>query len=149
MILAQFGNESFYVNSEKGIYTIGDVSFEYGKEVESQGTTGNKPITYITALKLISSGFKIHLDHRFVDVKEKIDIWREMAENNKLYSFSIGGVFVSSNKFGVLSAKVSNLKVNGKGKWLSCDLDISVEENTDPNNQGYIGILKKRLEDYT
>lgn len=146
MILARFGEETFYVNSEKGIYTIDGLSFEYGKDVETQGTTGYKPLSYITALKLINSGFKIHLDYRFINVKEKIDKWAKMAEGNQLYAFSIGGKYISQNKFVVLSAKASNLKINGKGIWLSADLDISVQEYS--GTESTIGILKKRLEDY-
>lgn len=152
MILARFGNETdsyeyFYVNSKKGIHTISDLSFSYGKDVETQGTTGYKPISYITALKLVKGGFKIHLDHRFVDVKEKIDKWQAWSENNHLYGFSIGNKFISKNKFVVLEAKVSNTKINGKGKYLSADLDITIEEYAGKNKN--IGILRKRLEDYS
>lgn len=146
MILARFGYEAFYVNSRKGFYTLSDISFEYGKDVETQGTTGNKPISYITAKKLIASGFKIHLDGRFVDVKAKIDAWSAMAEDNKLYAFSIGNVFVSKNKFIVQSVKVSNVSVNGRGKYLSADLDVSIQEYAGTGSK--IGILQKRLADY-
>ena len=149
MILARFGEEYFYVNSNKGIYTIDGLSFEYGKEVETQGTTGYKPLSYITALKLINSGFKIRLDHRFVDVQKKIDTWKNMSEGNKHYAFSVGGTYISENHFVVLSAKVSNVKINGKGKWLSADLDISVQEYSGTKEHETIGILKKRLEDYS
>ena len=149
MILATFGLETFYVTSQKGIYTLSDLSLEYGKNLETQGTTGKKPISYITALELIKSNFKIHLDTRFVDVDAKIEAWRKMSEDNKLYVFSIGGVLVSTNKFAVQSVKVSNIKINGRGKKLSADLDISIQEHTDPNKTGTIGILQKRLEDYS
>ena len=147
MILARFGYEAFYVNSRKGFYTLDGLSFEYGKEVETQGTTGKKPISYITALKLINGGFKIHLDARFVNVMEKIETWRKMSEDNKLYAFSIADKFVSQNKFVVLSVKVSNEKINGKGKLLSADLDISIQEYAGTATK--IGILQKRLEDYS
>lgn len=149
MILARFGYETFYVTSEKGIYTFSDLSIEFGKNLETQGTTGKKPISYITALELIKSSFKIHLDARFVDVDSKITAWRQMAEDNKLYAFSVGGVLVSQNKFAVQAVKVSNIKINGRGKKLSADLDISIQEHTDPNKTGTIGILQKRLEDYS
>lgn len=149
MILARFGAEQFFVSSQKGIYTVSDVNFEFGKTLETQGTTGQKPISYITALELIKSSFKIHLDARFVDVKAKINAWKTMAEDNRLYVFSLGGYLVSQNKFAVQSVKVSNIKINGRGVILSADLDISVQENTDPNKTGRIGILKKRLEDYS
>lgn len=148
MILARFGEEYFYVSSEKGIYTVDGLSFEYGKEVETQGTTGYKPLSYITALKLINSGFKIHLDHRFVDIQQKIDKWKSMAEGNKHYAFSVAGKFISENHFVVLTSKVSNVKINGKGKMLSADLDISVQEYSGTKDHDTIGILKKRLEDY-
>ena len=147
MILASFGYETFYVSSEKGIYTVSDVSFEYGKSLETQGTTGKKPISYITALELIKSGFKIHLDSRFVDVDEKINTWKGMAEDNNLYVFSIGGVIVSQNKFVVQSVKVSNIRFNGRGQKLSADLDITIQEYA--GTAKVIGILQKRLEDYS
>ena len=149
MILARFGYEAFYVTSGRGIYTISDLSIEYGKSLETQGTTGYKPISYITALELIKTGFKIHLDQRFVDVDTKIDAWREMAENKKLYVFSVGGVLVSQNKFVVQSVKVSNIKINGRGKKLSADLDITIQEYAGNQNNSEIGVLKKRLADYS
>lgn len=146
MILARFGYEAFYVNSRKGFYTIDGLSFEYGKTLETQGTTGKKPISYITALSLIKTGFKIHLDGRFVDVREKINAWESMAEDTNLYAFSIGDVFVSKNKFVVESVKVSNIKINGRGKILSADLDISIQEYAGTSTK--LGILQKRLADY-
>jgi len=146
MIIARFGYEYFYVNSRKGIYTISDLSFEYGKEIQTQGTTGKKPISYITALKLLKTGFKIHLDARFVDIAEKRRVWKEMAESRKLYAFSIGDEFVSKNKFVVQSVTESNFKMNGKGQILSLDLDISIEEYAGTASQ--IGILQQRLADY-
>lgn len=147
MILARFGYESFYATSEKGFYTFSDLSFEYGKNLETQGTTGKKPISYITALELIKSGFKIHLDSRFVNIDEKIDAWRKMAEDNNLYVFSIGGVIVSQNKFVVQSVKVSNIRINGRGQKLHADLDITIQEYA--GTAKVIGILQKRLEDYS
>ena len=145
--LAKFGKETFYVSSAKGIYTISDLSFEYGKTLETQGTTGQKPISYITALELIKSGFKIHLDHRFVNIDDKIAVWRDMAESNNVYVFSVGGKIVSQNKFAVQSVKVSNIKINGRGVKLSADLDVSIQEFA--GKTAKIGILKKRLEDYS
>lgn len=148
MIVARFGYEYFYVSSEKGIYTLSDLSFEYGKDLENQGTTGMaKPISYITAIKLIKSGFKIHLDHRFVDIHEKRKVWKDMAEGNKLYAFSIGNIYVGNNaRFAVTSVKESNIKTS-RGKWLSCDLEVSIEEYA--GSQSALTILKKRLEDYS
>lgn len=148
MILARFGYESFYVTSEKGIYTIDDLSFEYGKELENQGTTGMaKPIGYITAIKLIKSGFKIHLDARFVDVQKKIDTWKAMAEGNDYYAYSIGGVYIGTNKFVVTDVKESNIKLNGRGKKIKATLDVSIEEYA--GEQTRLTVLKKRLEDYS
>ena len=146
MILAKFGYETFYVNSSKGFYTPDGLSFEYGKQTETQGTTGQKPVSYITALNLIKSSFKIRLDSRFVNIEEKRTAWREMAESNKLYTFSLGGVYVSKNKFTVLSLKESNFIINGRGKILSVDLDITIEEYAGTSST--IGILQKRLADY-
>ena len=147
MILAKFGNEAFYVSSKDGFYTFDGLSLEYGKSIETQGTTGKKPISYITALSLIKSGFKIHLDKRFVDVQAKIEAWRKMAESNNLYVFTIGNVMVSQNKFVVQSVKVDNIRINGRGVWLSADLDVSIEEYA--GTASVIGILQKRLEDYS
>ena len=146
MILAKFGAETFYVSSQKGFYTISDISFEYGKELETQGTTGQKPISYITALSLIKTGFKIRLDCRFVDIEAKRKAWRDMAEKNNLYTFSIGGKYVSNNKFVVQSVKESNFRINGKGTVLSLDLDVSIQEYAGTSST--VGILVKRLADY-
>lgn len=170
MIIARFGNtenidyEYFGVytnNVKKNIYTISDLTFDYGKTLETQGTTGNKPVSYITALALINSSFKIHLDHRFVNVQEKIVRWKERAEDNNLYGFSFSDTkskktfFLTSNKksknspakFVVESVKVSNVRIDGRGVWLSADLDISIQEYAGTKNK--IGILRKRLADYS
>ena len=171
MIIARFGNtensdyEYFNVGKVGGgktsIYTISDLTFDYGKTLETQGTTGSKPISYITALALINSSFKIHLDHRFVNVQEKIVRWKERAEDNNLYGFSFSDsrtgktFFLTSNKhsenspakFVVESVKVSNVRINGRGVWLSADLDISIQEYA--GKQNTIGILRKRLADFS
>lgn len=128
MILAQFGYETFYVNSTKGIYTPSDLNFEYGKTIETKNRAGKKPVSYMGDVNLIKTGFKLHLDNQFVDVQSKIDKWKAMAEGDYLYAYSIGGKMVSSNKFVVTSVKVSNVIINGRGKTLSADLDISIEE---------------------
>lgn len=128
MEIARFGQETFFVNSTKGIYTPSDLSFEYGKTIETQSTAGKKPVSYIGDVSLIKSGFKLHLDCRFVDVQTKIDAWRTMAEGSGLYAYSIGGKMVSSNKFIVTNVKANNIITNGRGVKLSADLDISIEE---------------------
>lgn len=140
-------NEYFYVSSQQGIYTISDLSFEYGKTLETQGTTGNKPVSYITALKLINSGFKIHLDHRFVDVVKKEEKWKSMSENNYIYNFYVGSQKIGKNPFVIESVKVSNIQINGRGIILSEDLDISLQEYA--GGKSTIGILRKRLADYS
>ena len=97
MELARFGYEIFYVNSRGGIYTPSDLSFEYGKTIETQSRAGSKPLSYMGDVSLIKSGFKLHLDRRFVDVDAKIGKWKEMAEGKYLYAYSIGGKLVSAN----------------------------------------------------
>ena len=142
--------EQFYVSSDKGIYTFSDLSLEYGKQIDTQGTTGNKPISYITALNLVKSGFKIHLDRRFVDIQAKIGMWKGMAENNYLYKLYIGSNAVIPNPVVIESVKVSNIRINGKGIWLSADIDVSIQEfaGNIKNNPAKIGILRKRIADY-
>lgn len=128
------------------IYTITSVNFQFGKTIETQGTTGSKPISYITALALMQGGFKIHLDHRFVDVQAKIESWKAKAEDNELYRFYIGSKQVGKLPFIVESVKVDNLVVSGKGKILSADLDVSIQEYA--GGKETIGILRKRIEDF-
>lgn len=146
MILARFGEETFFVNGNKGIYTFSDLSSEYGKELENQGTTGQKPISYITALNLIKSSFKIHLNCRYVNIENKRKLWRIMAESANTYTFSIGNELVSAKKFVVQSVKESNIRINGKGQILSMDLDVSIQEFA--GSVDTVGILQKRLADY-
>ncbi len=154
-MLASFANEKFVVSATYngnvgglGIqaYTHSDLTFEYGKSVETQGTTGGKPISYITAVNLIKGGFKIHLDHRYVNVASKIYAWRKYAESRNAYVFSIGGSLVSDNKFVVTSVKVSNTFFTNKGKILRADLDISIEEYAGSGSK--MSVLTKRLADY-
>ena len=155
MILAEFISkatgsvyESFYVN-EKGIYTFSDLSLEYGKTIETQGTTGNKPVSYVTALALAKGGFKIHLDQRFVDVQTKIARWKDMAESRSLFFFKIGGVNVIPNPIVVESVKVSNISINGRGVWLSVDIDVNIQEYAGGSENTTIGVLQQRLADYS
>ncbi len=137
MDVAKFGSERFYVNSKNGIYTPSDLSFEYGKTIETQSTAGKKPVSYMGDVNLIKSGFKLHLDGRFVNVRGKVGIWQRMAESRNLFAFTLGGKLVSDNKFVVTSAKVSNIMTNKAGVMTSADLDISIEE--------YAGSQKKEL----
>lgn len=146
MILAQFGYEVFYVNSKNGIYTPSDLTFEYGKTIETDKRAGKKPLSYMGEVNLIKSGFKLHLDSRFVDVQSKINKWQAMAEGNYLYAYSIGGKMVSSNKFVVTSVKASNIKTNGRGIKTSADLDISIEEYA--GNKNDKTLKTKPLEEY-
>ena len=83
--IARFGYEVFYVNSTNGIYTPSDLSIEYGKAIEKQSTAGSKPKSFVGDINLITSGFKIHLDARFVDVEAKINTWRQYAESKYTY----------------------------------------------------------------
>ena len=140
-------NETFYVGSEKGVYTFSDLNFAYGKDTETQGTTGHKPVSYITALTLISGGFKLHLDSRFVNILEKEEKWQSMAENNYLYNFYVGDKKIGKHPFIIKSVKVSNIRVNGRGVRLSEDLDVSIEEYA--GGKSKIGILRKRLADFS
>jgi len=128
MEIARFGTETFHANSTSGIYTPSDLSFEYGKAIETQSTAGKKPTSYIGDINLLKSGFKLHLDSRFVNVKTKIENWKKYAEENDSYLFTIGGKLVSQSRFVVTSVKVSNIKINGRGVMLSADLDISIQE---------------------
>ena len=155
MILAEFVHkhtgeiyESFFV-SEKGIYTFNDLNLEYGKTIETQGTTGNKPVSYVTALALAKGSIKIHLDQRFVDVQGKIGRWKNIAETRDLFYFKIGGKLAIPNPVVIESTKVSNIRINGRGIWLSADIDVSFQEYAGGQEHDTIGILQKRLEDYS
>lgn len=143
-VVARFGYEAFYVNSEKGIYTPSDLTMEYGKSIETQSTAGKKPVSYIGDVNLIKSGFKLHLDGRFVDVQAKVDAWREMAEGSGTYAYSIGGKMVSTNKFIVTSVKESNVRMS-RGVKMGADLDISIEEYAGKQSQA---LKTKPLEEY-
>ena len=146
MIVGKFGNEMFYVDSQRGIYTPSDLSFEYGKAIETQSTAGSKPISYIGDVNLIKSSFKLRLDNRFVDVQKKINTWKSMAEGKGLYIYYLGGRFISTNMFVVTSVKESNIKMNMQGVKISTDLDISVEEYA--GNQNSKELNTKPLESY-
>ena len=138
-------SQNGYTGAAK-IYTFTSINIQAGKTLETQGTTGSKPISYITALALMQGGFKVHLDHRFVDVQAKINSWIAKAEDNELYRLYIGKQKFGKLPFVVESVKVDNVIVNGKGQMLSADLDITIQEYA--GGKEAIGILRKRIEDF-
>ena len=144
--ICSFGHENF-VADIKQIYTPKDLSFSFGKSTEKQGTTGKKPIAYITEINLITVPFKIHLSRRLgVDVWAKIEAWKKMAEGKDTYAFTIGGKYLTQNRFSVQSVSVDAKEINKKGEIVTADLSITIEEYA-----GYgIAMLAKKenLNDY-
>jgi hypothetical protein len=126
--ICSFGSETF-VADIKSIYTPRDLSFSFGKSTEKQGTTGKKPIAYITEINLIKVSFKIHLSRRLgVDVWKKIEAWKNLAEGRLTYGFTIGGKFITKNRFYVESVSVEVKEVNKQGEIIAADLSITIEE---------------------
>lgn len=125
--VCSFGYQNFRADINQ-IYTPNGISIEYGKETETQGTTGQKPILYLKSVKLIKISFTIHLSRRLgVGVESKIDAWKTMAENNIPYPFLIGGKYISKNRFLCMSAK-EKIKEVKNGVIVTADLDITLEE---------------------
>lgn len=123
-----FGYQNFRADI-KQIYTPNGISLEFGKELETQGTTGKKPISYLKSINLIKIGFRLHLSRRLgVGVESKIDAWKTMAENNIPYAFLIGGKPVSKNRFVCKSVKADIKEIDKKGVIITAVLDITVEE---------------------
>ena len=141
-----FGYQNFRADINQ-IYTPKGISIEYGKELETQGTTGSKPISYIKHSNPIKISFTLHLSRRLgVGVESKIDAWKTMAENNIPYAFMIGGEYISKNKFVCTNVKTNIKEINKEGVIVTADLDITIEEYA-----GYsarVGILVQRLADY-
>jgi hypothetical protein len=126
--VCSFGYQNFRADINQ-IYTPNGISIEYGKETETQGTTGQKPILYLKSVNLIKISFKIHLSRRLgVGVESKIDAWKTMAENNIPYAFLIGGKYISKNRFVCKSAKETIKEINQNGVIITADLDITLEE---------------------
>lgn len=126
--VCSFGHENFVADIDQ-IYTPRDLSFSFGKGTEKQGTTGAKPITYITEINLIKVSFKIHLSRRLgVDVWAKIEAWKKMAEGKDTYAFTIGGKYITRNRFAVESVSVDVKEVSKRGEIVTADLSITVEE---------------------
>lgn len=141
-----FGYQNFRADI-KQIYTPNGISLEFGKDLESQGKMGEKPVLYIKSKKLIRIPFKIHLSRRLgVGVESKIDAWRTMAENNTTYAFLIGGKPVSSNKFVCTDVKVDLKEIDKKGVIVTADLDITVEEYTGKTDK--VSIQTESLDEY-
>lgn len=123
-----FGYQNFRADINQ-IYTPNGISLEFGKELETQGTTGKKPISYLKSIKLIKIPFKIHLSRRLgVGVESKIEAWQTMAENNIPYAFLIGGKPVSKNRFVCTDVKVDIKEINKNGVIITADLNVTLEE---------------------
>ncbi len=126
--VCSFGHENFVADIDK-IYTPKDLSFSFGKSTDKQGTTGKKPIAYITEINLIKASFKVHLSRRLgVDVFAKIEAWKKMAEGKDTYAFTIGGKYLTKNRFSVESVSVDAKEINKKGEIVTADLSITIEE---------------------
>jgi hypothetical protein len=141
-----FGYQNFRADI-KQIYTPNGISLEFGKQLETQGTTGKKPISYLKSVDLIRIPFKIHLSRRLgVGVESKIDAWKTMAENNIPYAFLIGGKPVSKNRFICTSAKANIKEIDKNGVIVTADLDITLEEYA--GHSARVGILTENLKEY-
>lgn len=139
-----FGYQNFRADISQ-VYTPNGISLEFGKELETQGTTGKKPVLYLKGVKLIKIPFKIHLSRRLgVGVESKIDAWKTMAENNILYAFMIGGKPVSTNRFVCTSVKVNIKEISKSGVIVTADLDITLEEYAGHSAR----LLIKSLDEY-
>lgn len=144
--ICSFGYQNFRADINQ-IYTPKGISLEYGKELETQGTTGKKPISYLKSIKLIKISFNIHLSRRLgVGVESKIDAWRTMAENNIPYAFFIGGVPLSKNKFICTSVKADVKEIDKNGTIVTADLNITAEEYA--GNSAKVGLKTDDLDNY-
>lgn len=145
-VFCSFGYQNFRADI-KQIYTPNGISLEFGKELETQGTTGKKPISFIKSVNLIKIPFKIHLSRRLgVGVESKIEAWQTMAENTIPYTFLIGGKPVSKNRFLCTNVKVDVKELNADGVIVTAVLDITLEEYA--GQSARVGILQQRLADY-
>lgn len=141
-----FGYQNFRADINQ-IYTPKGISLEFGKELETQGTTGKKPISYLKSISLIKVSFTIHLSRRLgVGVESKIDAWKTMAENNIPYAFLIGGKPVSTNKFICTNAKADIKEIDKNGVIVTADLNITVEEYA--GQSARVGIKTESLDEY-
>ena len=126
--ICSFGYQNFKADINQ-IYTPNGISLEFGKQLESQGETGKKPVLYLKSVNLIKIAFKIHLSRRLgVGVESKIEAWKTMAENNIPYSFLIGGKPVSKNRFICSNAKADIKEIDKNGVIVTADLEITLEE---------------------
>lgn len=123
-----FGYQNFKADINQ-VYTPNGISLEFGKQLETQGTTGKKPISYLKSIDLIKIPFKIHLSRRLgVGIESKIEAWQTMAENNIPYTFVIGGKPVSKNRFICTNVKANIKEIDKKGVIVTADLEITLEE---------------------
>lgn len=126
--ICSFGYQNFRADISQ-VYTPNGISLEFGKDLETQGTTGKKPVLYLKGINLIKVSFKIHLSRRLgVGVESKIEAWKTMAENNIPYAFLIGGKPVSKNRFVCTSVKADIKEIGKNGVIVTADLDITLEE---------------------
>lgn len=141
-----FGYQNFRADINQ-IYTPNGISIEFGKELGTQETTGEKPVSYLKSINLIKIPFRIHLSRRLgVGVESKIDAWKTMAENNIPYAFLIGGKPVTKNRFVCTNVKVDIKEISKEGVIVTADLDITLEEYA--GNSARVGLSTKELEEY-
>lgn len=127
-----FGYQVFEATSGK-VYTPNGLEMEWGKETETQGIVGQKPISYVKSKSLIKANFRINSSRYLGSDPEAVKAaWSEMAENNMTYGFMIGNEYVGT-RFIVKSVRMTNTRYNGSGKLISATFDISVEEYAGEN----------------
>ena len=139
-----FGYQNFRADFTQ-IYTPNSISLKHGKQTETQGTKGKKPVSYISEIDLATISFKIHLTRRLgVGVEGITDAWIIMSENNIPYAFVIGGRYMG--KFLCKSVDVEIKEMNKKGVIVTAVLSVTLEEYK--GQSARVGVLSKAVEDY-
>lgn len=151
--IARYLGRTFVVSSSR-ISGFGGLDITTGLETEEHTLRGIKYYS-MQNTRPVDISFAIHLDRMLgcSDVLAEAEGW--MADSRRGLSdyLYVGGHKILPMKYMLVEVNVSNIQLNGNGVWLSCDLDVKLQqgrpddgtqplpESSPPSNGGSDSIL--------
>ena len=124
--LAKWGNKGFLVSPEK-IVPLLSLSTGFSRKSDTNNDTSGQPTTNTRGIELQ----QIQLETRYVasmgvDPRGQIEEWRNQF--GKHYPLQINGQQFGPDLLELVSVDISNVMLDNKGRFLSVDVAITLEE---------------------
>lgn len=128
MSIAAFGGLVFRGGIKKGT-PVSNYSAKFAIDTEKQEQQSGKPATLIKGAQLAAISFAVYLNRMLgVDLDDIIAQAQALCEAGVPYPLIIGNSPISTNRFLLTSVSVSDALLDGKGRILTAQLELSFEE---------------------